>query len=97
MCRRHAALVRVFEAFDTDGSGEIGTEELQMLRRHESHDVGSWTSGRLLACVVKRRADRCACRNAKMIEKLDADGSGEVDCEEFVSYFDKVLMRLAAE
>ena len=31
------------------------------------------------------------CRNSKLLGKLDADGSGEVDEGEFVLYFDEVL------
>jgi len=72
---RRMALMRVFKAFDADGSGTIETNELKLLRRDASHDVGSWTTG----------------RNRKALSKLDADGSGEVDCEEFVNYFNKIL------
>ena len=73
---RRAQLAEVFQCFDDDGSGSIDASELYYLRRNKGRDLGTWLEGG---------------RNVTLIEKLDADGGGSVEEEEFVAYYDEVL------
>jgi len=76
--RRNAALAKVFEAFDEDGSGAVEAGELLALgkaRRKLGQKGGEWSEA----------------QNARLLKKMDTDGSGTIDCEEFCSYFAEAL------
>ena len=73
--RRDDALRSVYKAFDTDGNGHVGHDEMFELgkaRRHLGHKDGEWTEE----------------MNAKMTAEMGGDPtSGRVPMDGFVSYF----------
>jgi len=75
---RAGRLAAVFEVFDLDGSGAIGSDELQKLgtaRRTLGQKKGEWTPE----------------QNARLVAKMDQDGDGGIDKQEFVNYFAEAL------
>jgi len=68
----------VFRAFDLDGSGQMEPKELLVLGKQRSklgQKQRKWTEE----------------KNAKLIAKMDKDGDGSIDEEEFVRHFLKAL------
>ena len=72
---RATELARVFLAFDLDGSGYIEASEMMALgqRRREmrGQERGSWSEA----------------RSSKHVARIDADGDGKLDREEFVRHW----------
>ena len=81
---RQAALKQVFAAFDLDGEGSVESHELMTLgeaRQRGGQKARKWTAE----------------KNAAMLRKLDTNGDGVIDMEEFVQYFDKSLPKAKLE
>jgi len=77
---REQALRAVFAAFDEDGSGEVEASELLALgkaRRSTGQKSGSWTEE----------------QNARLIKRMDTNGDGGIDVEEFTKFFSSSLPR----
>ena len=75
---RRSQLEKVFRAFDIDGGGGIGADELFELgtaRRRLGHKGGAWTVE----------------QNERTIAKMKNGRPGEVECAEFVRFFDETL------
>ena len=75
---RTAALQAVYEAFDLDGNGGVGFEEILALgkaRRELGQKQGRWTP---------EMAER-------MMDNLGQDTTGHVSMANFVTYFDGIL------
>jgi len=73
-------LADVFHRFDIDGEGFVCANELQELgeaRRTLGHKRGAWTKA----------------QNDKLMRKIDKDGDGEIELEEFTSYFHEALVK----
>ena len=71
---------QVFDGFDIDGGGQIETSELMKLgtaRRTLGHKSSAWTPE----------------KNQRMVTRMDKDGDGGVDRNEFVNYLDETLPR----
>eukprot|EP00658_Telonema_sp_P-2_P076298 TRINITY_DN6653_c0_g1_i1.p1 TRINITY_DN6653_c0_g1~~TRINITY_DN6653_c0_g1_i1.p1 ORF type:complete len:604 (+),score=126.90 TRINITY_DN6653_c0_g1_i1:162-1973(+) len=74
------ALRSVFDLFDLDGSGTLEADELLQLgiaRRALGHQKGEWTPE----------------ANERLLQRVDKDGDGVVDREEFCRYFAEELPR----
>lgn len=75
--RRKKSLVKVFRSFDIYQRGQIGSRELKAIgsaRRiagHKGEYAGEWTES----------------KNLMLMRRIDANGDGKIDEEEFVSYF----------
>ena len=68
----------VYAQFDLDGSGNIESSELLALgqaRRKLGQKTSAWTEE----------------KNAKLVQKMDSDGDGQVSEREFATYFDSSL------
>ena len=75
--RKHK-LKEIFQAFDLDGNGSVGSQELLKLgkaRRTMKQKGGEWTEK----------------QNQAMMKRLDKDGNGKVGEAEFVAFFDDSL------
>jgi len=77
---RTQSLAALFDEFDLDSSGAITKEELQKLgeaRRSLGQKKGAWTEE----------------QNARLVAKIDQDGNGLIEKEEFVTHFNRALAR----
>jgi len=77
---RAAELRKVFAAFDYDGSGAVGREELQVLGEQRK------TLGQIQRVWTPER-------NARLMQRMDENGNGVIDEEEFVKHFMVALRR----
>jgi len=74
LTHRKSELMRVFQEFDLDSSGEISHQELQKLgsaRRALGQKSGTWTAE----------------KNARLVARMDKDGDGSISAKEFVTHF----------
>ena len=81
---RDAALVKVFKAFDINGSGHIDKWELHALghaRQSLGHKDRQWNSQ----------------KNTALLNKMDINKDGKIVREEFVHFFESALPRPKAE
>ena len=69
---------QVFAAFDIDGSGEINSKELLLMGKAR-RELGQ-----------KKDSEWSEEKNARMVKRLDADGSGKIEEKEFVAGFEEV-------
>jgi len=77
---RRDALAKVFDEFDLDGSSKVESNELFKLgtaRRTLGQKTGKWSEN----------------SNERLITKMDKDGDGDIDREEFVTHFEQMLAR----
>ena len=75
---RAKELRRVFEAFDLDGGGDVGADEMMALgqaRRKLGQKSGEWTEE----------------QNKQMLRNMGADSEGNVNASKFVTYFNEKL------
>lgn len=73
-------MAKVFDMFDLDGSGKVESNELFKLgtaRRTLGQKQGKWSEN----------------SNARLIKKMDKDGDGDIDRDEFITHFEQVLER----
>jgi len=76
--QRRDALLGVFAAFDLDRNGTVGPDEMFQLgtmRRELGQKQGEWTRD----------------MNMRLFRRIDADGDGKLQREEFVQFFEKSL------
>jgi len=78
------------KAVDTNGDGEISKEEVQAFRATvfnaaDANQDGALTLDEMIAHHETMEAQRKAERQARMFEKLDADGNGTVSAAEFAA------------
>lgn len=81
---RHMQLVSVFREFDLDETGYVEPAELLQLgkaRRSLGQKSGKWTEE----------------KNARLIEKMDKSGDGQICESEFVEHFDLALSQDSSE
>ena len=93
---RRAALSKVFERFDLDGSGHVELWELQLLgqsrRRVTEAACQSFLS--INHCVPLQLGQKGGIwspeLNKRCIDKIDSDRNGLISKQEFTKHFDKV-------
>jgi len=76
--KRMAALKEVYNAFDLDGEGDVGADEMLALgqaRRRLGQKDGEWTQE----------------MNKNLLQKMKADRKGNVTVENFCKYFSDML------
>merc|ERR1712166_388431 len=77
-------LVKVFDVFDLDGSGSIESRELLQLgqmRRRLGQKQGEWSED----------------MNARLVQKMDANGDGLISASEFSEHFEQALPSPSSE
>ena len=82
--RRAQRMARMMERLDTDGSGDISTDEfgsrrLERLREADADGDGTLTVEEITAMMEQRRAER---REARILRRFDIDGDGTITLEE---------------
>ena len=79
-------LARVFEAIDVDGSGAIDVKELGTRPRQTPAQKRQLPAGDAMRLV----GVKCTANSAKKVLKvIDTDGSGEIELDEFLTFFKK--------
>jgi len=85
-----------FETLDADGSGDVTLAEMQAAAATRFEDADANNDGFLTAEeITSKNSERAAKRVARMIEKRDANGDGQLSLAELQPDEDRVAKRFA--